>query len=164
MNFPASDLPSKTARNGLAVAASLLLSLTVASGASASVAVGSSGSVSQTLTRSLTAATEAGAARITVEFFSGSTTGKVVLDSSLDSGQQTAAVGKALASTVLVGGAAYISGNSMGLTSFFGLPTALGPTLAGHWVSLQSTDAAFQSVTANVALPSALANVTPWAR
>ena len=161
MNILAAALTSKTARNGLTIAACLLLSLAVTSGASASVAVGASGSASQALRQSLTAATAAGSARITVQFFSGSSTGKVVQDSSLHSGEQTIAIGKALASVVLVGGAAYISGNSQGLTSYFGLPTALGPTLAGRWVSVQSTDAAFQAVTANVALSSALADVTP---
>jgi hypothetical protein len=161
MNLPAPDLTAKTARQGLTVVACLLLSLALESGASASVAVGTSASASQALMHSLAAATKAGSARITVQFFSGSSTGKVVQDSSLHSGEQTVATGGALASVVLVGGAAYISGNSKGLTSYFGLPSALGPTLAGRWVSLQSTDAAFHAVTANVALSSALVNVTP---
>ena len=161
MNFSRAAVISTTARRGLTVAGCLLLSLAVTSGASASVAVGSSTAASQALTHSLSAATAAGSARITVQFFSGSSTGRVVQDSSLHSGAQTIAIGKAVASIVLVGGAAYISGNSEGLTSYFGLPSALGPTLAGRWVSVQSTDAAFQAVTANVALSSALANVTP---
>ncbi len=145
----------------MAFVACLLLSLAVTSQASASVAVGSSESLSDALTHSITAATEAGSARITVQFFSGSTTGKVVQDSSLHSGEQTVAIGKELASVVLVGDAAYLSGNSKGLASYFGMPSALASTLAGHWVSVQSTDAAFQAVTANVSLSSALANVTP---
>ncbi len=145
----------------MTVVACLLLSLAVTSEASASVAVGSSGSVTQALKRSLTAATKAGSVKITVQFFSGSTTGKVVQDSSLRSGQQTTAIGKALASVVLVGGTAYISGNSKGLTSYFGLPSAMVPTLTGRWVSLPPTDSAFHAVTANVTLPAALAQVTP---
>ena len=136
MNILAAALTSKTARNGLTIAACLLLSLAVTSGASASVALGASGSASQALRQSLTAATAAGSARITVQFFSGSSTGKVVQDCSLHSGEQTIAIGKALASVVLVGGSAYISGNSQGLTSYFGLPERVGPTLAGRWVSV----------------------------
>lgn len=141
--------------------ACLLLSLAVTSEASASLAVGSSESEGQALMHSITAATAAGSARIMVQFFSGSATGRVVQDSSLHSGEQTVAIGKERASVVLVGGAAYFSGNSKGLTSYFGMPSALVSTLAGHWVSVQSTDSAFQAVTANVSLPSALVNVTP---
>jgi hypothetical protein len=161
MTFPAAARSSKAARHGLTYVGCLLLGVAVTSGASASVAAGSPVSLSQSLKHSLSAATEAGSARITVQFFSGSTAGRVVQDSSLRTGKQTVAIGKELASIVLVGGAAYISGNSRGLTSYFGLPSALVPTLTGRWVSVQPTDSAFQAVTANVALPSALANVTP---
>ncbi len=161
MTFPAAPLTSKTARHGLTLVGCLLLGLVVSPAVSASAAVGTSGSVSQALSHSLAAATKAGSARITVQFFSGSATGKVVQDSSLHSGQQTVAIGKELASTAFVGDKAYISGNSKGLTSYFGLPSAVVPTLAGRWVSVQPTDSAFQGVTANVALPSALAAVTP---
>ena len=162
MNFlPAAAITSRTARRGLTFVTCLLLSLAVTSEASASVAVGSPGSVNQALEHSITAATEAGSARITVQFLSGSATGKVVQDSSLHAGEQTVAIGKALASIILVGGAAYLSGNSKGLTSYFGVPSALVPTLTGRWVSVQPTDSAFQAVTANLALPSALATVTP---
>jgi hypothetical protein len=162
MTFPlATALTSKTARQGLAVVGCLLLSLAVTSEAAASTAAGSSTSVSQALKRSMSAATKAGSARITVQFVSGSTTGKVVQDSSLQSGEQTVAIGQELASTVLVGGTAYISGNGEGMTSYFGLPSKLVSTLAGKWFSVQPTDSVFQAVTANVALPSALATVTP---
>ena len=146
---------------GLTCVGCLLLSLAVTSEASASVAAGSSGSVNQALKHSLSAASKAGSAKITVQFFSGPVTGKVVQDSSPHSGEQTVAIGKDLASVVLVGGAAYISGNSQGLTSYFGLPSSLVPRIVGHWVSLHSNDAAFHAVTANVTLKSALANVTP---
>jgi hypothetical protein len=153
-------LTSKTAR-ATPILAACVLSLVLTSEASASVAVAATGSVRQELKNSLTAATDAGSARITVQFFSGSTTGKVVQDSSLDSCKQTVAVGKGRASTLLTGGAAYLSGNSAGMTSYFGLPSTLIQTLAGRWISVQATDAAFESVTANLSLPAALAEVTP---
>lgn len=155
---------AKTARYRLTVGVCLLAGLSVLTESAASAASASvepSGSASQSLQRSLRAATKIGSARITVQFVSGSTTGKVVQDSSLHTGKQTVAIGKEVASVVLVGGTAYISGNSKGLTSYFGLPAVLVPTISGHWVSVPSTDSAFQSVTANVALPSALATVTP---
>ncbi len=151
---------AKTGRAGLTVVA-CLLGLAVTTDASASVAAGSSGSLKQAVENSVAAATGAGSARITVQFFSGSSTGKVVQDSSLDSGKQTVAIGKGLASTLLTGGAAYISGNGAGMTSYFGLPSALVQSLAGRWISVQPTDSAYKSVTANMSLPSALAEVTP---
>ena len=161
MTFPAATLISTTVRRGVTLVGGLLLSAAVASAGSAAAATGSSGSADQTLKHSLAAAINTGSAKITVQFFSGSTTGKVVQDSSLHSGEQTVAIGKGLASTALVGGTAYISGNSKGLTSYFGLPNAVVATLAGRWVSVPPSDSAFQGVTANITLPSALAAVTP---
>jgi hypothetical protein len=161
VKFRANTSISKPALNGFTFVGCLVLSLAVTSEASASLAVGSSGSVRQALEHSLSTAKKEGSARITVEFFSGSTTGKVVQDSSLRSGKQTVAIKQEIASVVLVDGAAYISGNSKGLTSYFGLPSSLVATLAGRWVSVRPSDSAFRSVSANVALSSALANVTP---
>jgi hypothetical protein len=161
MSVPTAAIVSKAARAVLTLAGCLLLSLAVTSEASASVAVGSPGTVAQALKHSLSAATEAGSVRITVQFFSGPVTGKVVQDSSLDSGKQTVAIGQEVASVVVVGGAGYFSGNRKGLTSYFGVPTSLVSKVIGHWVSLQASDSAFHSVTANVTLKSALANVTP---
>ncbi len=155
----------RAARMAPALAGSLLLSglaaaagpLPPASGATA----GTSQATSHLLKQSLRAATEAGSVRITVQFFSGSTTGKVVQDSGVSSGEQTVAIGKELASVVLVGGTAYISGNSEGLSSYFRLPSSVVANLVGKWASVQPTDASFGSVTGNVTLASALANVTP---
>ena len=109
----------------------------------------------------MTAAKSAGSARISVQFFNGSTSGRVVQDSTLHTGKQTTAIKKEVVSIVLVGGVAYISGNTKGLTSYFGLPSSLASTLTGKWVSIQPTDSFFRSVSANVDLTSALANVTP---
>jgi hypothetical protein len=145
-------------RAGLATVVACLLGSMVAS---AAAGASSRGSPKQTLERALTAATKAGSVRITVQFFSGSTTGKVVQDSSQDSGEQTVAIGDERTSVVLLGGQAFISGNRQGMTSYFGLPSSLAPSLAGRWISLQPTDAAFESVTATVSLPAALAEVTP---
>lgn len=158
MRFRAAAITSKPA---LALVLCGLLSLATTAEASASVDAASSSSVSQSLAQALGAAKAVGSARITVQFFSGSTNGKVVQDSTLHSGKQTVAIKNELASVVLTGGTAYISGNSKGLTSYFGLPSSLVPTLTGKWVSVQPTDAAFQSLSANVALSSALANITP---
>jgi hypothetical protein len=118
-------------------------------------------SVQQALAHALGAAKAEGSVRVTVEFYSGSTTGKVVQDSALQSGKQTVAIGKERASVVLVGRTAYISGNGQGMTSYFGLPSDVVATLSGRWISIRPSDAAFQTVAGNVTLASALANVTP---
>jgi hypothetical protein len=159
MRFRAALVTSTTTMGGSIFVACLLLHAAATSEASAATVPASS--ASQSLAHSLGAAKAAGSARITVQFFAGSTNGEVVQDSTLHAGKQTVAIKKELASIVLTGGTAYISGNSSGLTSYFGLPSSLVSTLAGKWVSVQSTDSAFQSVSANVALSSALANVTP---
>ena len=151
---------SRVARSGLAGIA-CLLGWAAVSTAPASAAAGAPGSANQALARSLLAATRAGSARITVRFFSGSTTGRVVQDSGLHSGEQTVAIGDERASVVLTGGAAYISGNTKGLTSYFGLPGSLAASLAGRWVSIPPADPAFGAVTATVDLHSALTAVTP---
>jgi len=122
----------------------------------------SSNPAQQDLAHSLAAAKEAGTVRITVRFYAGSTTGKVVQDSSLNAGEQTVAIGKEFASVILVrDGSAYISGNTAGLKSFFGLPSAMLPGLLGRWALVEQSDSVYPDVTANVSLQSALPNVTP---
>lgn len=140
---------------------SCLLGACATLGASAPVAGASTSSVQRALARSLGAARDEGSVRITVDFYSGSTAGKVVQDSAFQSGEQTIAIGKERASVVLVGRMAYISGNGPGMTSYFGLPSSLVPTLTGRWISIRPSDSAFEAVAGNVTLASALANVTP---
>jgi hypothetical protein len=127
----------------------------------AAAGANSSSSAQRDVAHSLAEAKQAGTVRITVQFFTGSTTGKVVQDSSLTAGKQTVAIGNELASVVLLRSSAYISGNNEGLTSFFGLPSAMVSALIGRWASLQPGDSPYSAVTANVTLRSALANVTP---
>jgi hypothetical protein len=159
MRSRAALIASRTALYGTILVG--CLSLSEAATSKASDALGAPASLHQSLTRALGSAKDAGSARITVQFFSGSTNGRVVQDSTLHTGKQTVAIKNELASVVLTGDTAYISGNSSGLTSYFGLPSSLVSTLAGKWVSVQSADTAFQSVSANISLSSALANVTP---
>jgi hypothetical protein len=138
----------------------LLVSLTATCDASAATPTPAS-SLQSSLAEAMTAAKTVGSARISVQFFTGSTSGRVVQDSTLHTGKQTTAIKKEVVSVVLVGGAAYISGNTEGLTSYFGLPSSLASTLTDKWVSIQPTDSSFQSISGNVDLTSALANVTP---
>jgi hypothetical protein len=133
----------------------------VAVGAFTPGAGAATGSAQHTLAHALSAAKAEGSARITVEFYSGSSTGKVVQDSAQQSGEQTVAIGNERASVVLVGQTAYISGNGQGMTSYFGLPSDVVATLGRRWISIRPSDSAFRMIAGNVTLASALANVTP---
>src|ERR1700759_4999822 len=127
MSFQATVPTATTVKRAAAIACVLLLSFSAARDASAAMPAPStppsttqpSANLQASLTRSIAAATETGSARITVQFFTGSTSGKVVQDSTLHTGKQTTAIKKELVSVLLVGGAAYISGNNKGLTSYF---------------------------------------------
>jgi hypothetical protein len=102
-----------------------------------------------------------GSARVTVRFFSGKKTGELVQDSALQSGKETVAIGKERISILLFHGTAYFSGNTSGLTSYFGFPKADATTLAGRWVSVSPTDSGFTSVVAGLTLPAALKEASP---
>jgi hypothetical protein len=109
----------------------------------------------------VTSAGREGSVRVTVHFFSGKTTGEIVQDSGRDSDVQTVAIGKERVSIVLLGGIAYFSGNAKGLASYFGLPSPAASSLAGHWISVSSTDSGYRSVTAGLTLSAALMEASP---
>ncbi len=71
------------------------------------------------------------------------------------------AIGKERISIVLVGGIAYFSGNSQGLTSYFGLPASTATSLSGRWISIRPNQSGFKSVTSGLTLPVAMREVTP---
>ena len=85
----------------------------------------------------------------------------MVEDSAAQSAEQTVAIGKGRVSIVLLDGVAYFSGNRQGLDKYFGFPTSVASTLVGHWVSVPSTDSAFQSITAGLTLSAALKEASP---
>jgi hypothetical protein len=113
------------------------------------------------LTSSIKSATHESSVRVTVHFFSGKTTGTVIQDSTRTTGVQVVAIGREQVSIVLVADTAYFSGNSEGLTSYFGVPQSAAPGLAGRWISVQHSDPSFNSVVAGLTLSSALKEVTP---
>lgn len=151
---------AKTTRRATALIGLFLFSLTSTCDASAATSPPAS-PLQHALAAALTEAKSAGSARISVQFFTGSTSRRVVQDSTLETAEQTTAIRKEVVPVVLVGGADYISGNTAGLTSYFGQPGSVASTLSGKWVSIQPTDSSFQSISANVDLTSAFANVTP---
>jgi hypothetical protein len=122
---------------------------------------GSSSSAGRELTATVASARAEGSVRVTVHFFSGKTTGELVQDSARQSGMETVAIGKERVSIILLHGVAYFSGNTPGLTSYFGLPEAVATTLSGHWVSVSSTDPGYASVVAGITLTSALKEASP---
>ena len=88
-------------------------------------------------------------------------TGVLIVDSSANSGQETLTYGKQIVGMVLVNGVVYITGNSQGLTSYFGMPASSSTALSGRWISFSSTDNGYQTFLSDVALPSVLKSVTP---
>jgi hypothetical protein len=106
-------------------------------------------------------ANRAGSVRVSVKFVSGGQTGDLVVDSSAAAGQETLKFGNQLVGIVLVNGVVYITGNSHGLTAYFGLPASSATALSGRWISFASTDDGYQTFLSDVALPSVLKSVTP---
>jgi hypothetical protein len=158
-----SDMTNIRIRHGALlslVVGSSVLSCRFSSTAGAT-SVESTMSAGQLLKAAIASATKEGSVRVTVRFFSGKVTGKLVQDSSSKMAEQTVAIGKERASIVLSGGEAFISGNAQGLTSYFGVPKAAAGGLLGHWISVSPTDSGFQSVTAGLTLASALSEVSP---
>lgn len=154
---------SRTKQSLVAACALAWFLSTAAFGASASAASPnkSSGTATQLLARASAAATKKGSVRITIHFFSGKTTGEVVVDSGLNAGVETVAIGRKRISIVLTGDIGYFSGNSEGLVSYFGMPQAVASAISGKWISIPPSNAGYQSVIAGVALASALQEVTP---
>jgi len=65
------------------------------------------------------------------------------------------------ASTLVVGGVAYISGNQPGLTNYFGFPAAAARKAGSQWVSISSSNPGFAPASQAVLLESVLAYLTP---
>jgi hypothetical protein len=143
------------------VLACVCASVGVAPIASGAATQRSQGMASRTLRAAIASASREGSVRVTVHFFSGHTTGEVVQDSAQQSAEQSVAIGKERISILLVDGVAYISGNSEGLVSYFGIPKPTATTIASQWISIPPTDSSFKSVVSGLTLPAALDEVSP---
>lgn len=93
---------------------------------------------------------------VVVSDHEGSRSATITQDSGPGQGEQKIELGGVTAKVILVGGHAYIQGNSQAITQYFGFPAADGPTLAGHWISLSPSDQGFGTVSAGVSLDSVL--------
>jgi hypothetical protein len=60
----------------------------------------------------------------------------------------------------LVNATAYFRGDEIGLAGFMGLPSTVAQQYANHWISLDSTNGAFASVSAALTTSSALSQIT----
>lgn len=96
---------------------------------------------------------------VVVSDHQGSRSATITQDSGPGEGEQNIELGGVTAKVVLVGGNAYIQGNSQAITQYFGFPAADGPTLAGHWISLSPSDQGFSTVSAGVSLDSVLQEI-----
>ena len=81
-------------------------------------------------------------------------------DSGPTSGHQVITINGAHAEALVVGGVAYARADAAAVTSFLGFPASQVQRLAGHWISLVSTDAGYQTVSQGVTLASALGEET----
>ncbi len=142
-----------------------LLAVTLCVGATAvsspAAAAAKEASPNQVLVTAAAAAARAGSVRVAAQFVSQGEVGNVVVDSAANAGQEALEIGKQLVSIVLVDGAVYISGNSQGLISYFGLPSSAAKTLSGRWISFNSSDTGYQTLVADVTLSSVLKGATP---
>ena len=106
-------------------------------------------------------ATHEGSVHVAVKFVSDGQAGDLVVDSAAASGQETLKYGKQVVGIVFVNGVVYITGNSQGLISYFGLPASSGTALSGRWIAFDSGDNGYQTFLSDVALASVLKSVTP---
>jgi hypothetical protein len=146
-------------RAAVLVPGAVLATSTLATGAT--TVAGAATSLSQRVGAIVSAAKHAGSVRISVQFFSGKTTGQSLQDSTLNAGQITVAIGAQRASIVLSKGVGYLFANSAAITGYLGFPQTLTSALANKWISVQPTDVGYASYVANVSLTSALATITP---
>jgi hypothetical protein len=58
----------------------------------------------------------------------------------------------AIANILLVGGVAYIEGNELAITHYFGIPSKHPKQIAGKWISIQSNDEGYTQVSGSVTL------------
>jgi hypothetical protein len=63
------------------------------------------------------------------------------------------------AHVLVVGGAAYLSGNQAALVHYFGLPATVAREVGSRWVSVPSSSSGYSTVAADATLPSAMASL-----
>ena len=82
-------------------------------------------------------------------------------DAGTTSGRQAITIGTSHFEVVVVGSTAYFRGDAVGTSASLGLSASAARAFAGHWISLVSGDAPYQSVYAAVTAGSAIAdNIT----
>ncbi|HEY3941603.1 MAG TPA: hypothetical protein VGL60_03890 [Acidimicrobiales bacterium] len=137
--------------------------LSSASAQSATTSPLSGLSAAQALAASEAAGESAGSAHISVRMTAGRTSATFVEDSGIQTGEQIITQGKVRATVILAGGIAYIRGNKTAVTSYFGFSKASASELTNRWISLQSTDSGYATVTSGVTLASVFEQIAPTA-
>lgn len=69
-------------------------------------------------------------------------------------GRQVISPEGAHATVLVVAGEAYIQGDSAALANYFGFPSSASAQMAGKWISFQSTDSGFSTISSAVTLKS----------
>ena len=152
-------LRSRVLRTGAMTAAGLCLGTSAI--ASPAGAVAKTPTLASLLAAATAQATHAGSVRVSVKFVSNGQTGDVVLDSAADAGREALTYGNQVVGIMLVKGIVYITGNSQGLTSYFGVPAARATALSGRWISFAPSDKGYQTFAGELELPAVLRSVTP---
>jgi hypothetical protein len=84
-----------------------------------------------------------------------------VEDTATDRGRQLIRIGPIHAEVIQLRDHAYISGNSVAMTSYFSLPKTQRSRLMGRWVVLTPADPRYQGVVTDVSIGSAISDVVP---
>ena len=88
----------------------------------------------------------------------------VTVDSSRNSGRQTAVSGKERANVLLTTSGAYLSGNSLGLTAFFALPKDDLALVGTKWISIKPGTTQYKSFVSAITVKNLLANLLPTSK
>lgn len=149
------------------VTAACVATLAACSGGSAKPAATPTGSLesptsaAELLQRAEQDAVAEGSVRVTSVFRRGSQSERFREDVALDSGRQIIHFGAIRAEVMEVDDRAYITGNDLAMTHFFGLPKQKLARFTGRWVSLTPADSDYATVVTDVTIRSDIADLIP---
>jgi hypothetical protein len=146
---------------GLASLALLAAACGSSGGASSTPATFGHKTPKEVLTDSLAAAKKSGSVHFTLLGTSGGKTETIVGDASATDGREIITAGAVMIQAEVIGGKAFVKGNTGGLEDQMGLSAANASTYAGRWISIATTDAPYSSITRAVTLASTLSELQP---
>lgn len=85
----------------------------------------------------------------------------LVVNSGTSTGDQTSVSGKEKAAVILTKSDAYLSGNSTGLSAFFGLPADDESLVGSKWIVIKSGTSQYKTFTTQITIKGLLGSITP---